>query len=199
MKGHITVDETDFERGAAEGKKNGTLLMFHLTIEIPDMEAFEKDPLRSGECQGWVKSETFGGQRPVEMGAFNLFVDEGPGSKEMRYRLWFSDAAGNPFTLVGFKTVKHDQAFDVWSDTTTLFTHVLSGHRDAASCFPETGSPEDIVASGIIIIWVRDFLRQLTTFRAGGGSMIGRMRALGRFGGIFMRQLAQVYLRKRSK
>jgi hypothetical protein len=38
---------------------------------------------------------------------------------------------GPPADLTGFKLVRDDAGFDVWKDTTTLFTHVLRGHVDA--------------------------------------------------------------------
>jgi cholesterol oxidase len=46
----------------------------------------------------------------------------------MLYRLWFRDGVGHPLTLTGFKLVP-TTGFDVWKDTTTLFTHVLRGPR----------------------------------------------------------------------
>jgi cholesterol oxidase len=93
--------------------------------------------------------------------------------------------------MTGFKLVKDDAGFDVWKDTTTLFTRVLQGHvaegdDDAAQ----------VIASGIIIIRARDFAKQLTTFRAGGPDLGTQLRALVKFGVIFVRQLAEAYLRK---
>ena len=109
----------------------------------------------------------------------------------MLYRLWFRDGVGHPLTMTGFKLVKDDAGFDVWKDTTTLFTRVLQGHvaegdDDAAT----------VIASGIIIIRARDFAKQLTTFRAGGPSIGNQVGALGKFGVIFVQQLAEAYLRK---
>ena len=53
------------------------------------------------------------------------------------------------------------------------------------------------VASGVLRIRVRDFAKQLTTFRAGGPSLGAQLGALVKFGWIFVGQLAQAYLRKR--
>jgi cholesterol oxidase len=206
MKGHVTLEETDFRRGAGQGRADGTFLMFHLTIEIPDIDAFHDDPLRRGTCQGYVGCEVLGGDLPVELGEFNLFVDQGrPSEKRMRYRLWFRDRAGHPLTLTGFKVVADHPGFDVWTDTSTLYTRVLRGHLEESDAFPSVLSPDapppsgpagDIVASGIITIWKRDFLRQLTTFRSSGPSWRARLSAVADFGAVFVRQLGQVYLRK---
>ena len=40
MKGHVSFGETDYERGAREGREAGTRLMFHLTIEVEDLDRF---------------------------------------------------------------------------------------------------------------------------------------------------------------
>ena len=206
MKGHVGLEETDFRRGAEQGRADGTFLMFHLTIEVPDIDAFHLDPMRRGTCQGWVGCEVLGGKLAVELGEFNLFVDqEDSSNKRMRYRLWFRDGAGHPLTLTGFKVVQDHAGFDVWTDTSTLYTRVLRGHLDAEDAFPDMLSPDaapptgpagDIVASGVITIWKRDFLRQLTTFRASGPSWRARLSAVGAFGAVFVRQLGQVYLRR---
>lgn len=191
MKGFVTLEETDYEAGAAQGRTDGTRCMFHLTIEIPDVDAFRTDPLRRGTCQGWVDCEVLGGKLLVERGDFQLFVDDvdDAGRRWMRYRLWFRDAAGHPLTLVGVKDVHDDAGFDVWTDTSTLYTRILAGHVE-----PDGDADARVVAAGIITIWMRDFARQLTTFRASGPTIGDRIRGLRLFVGVFLRQLKQVYV-----
>jgi hypothetical protein len=192
MKGYITFGESDYERGAREGPKSGTRLMFHLTIELDDLDRFAADPRREAKAEGWVGCDALGGKLPVEKGDFNLFVDdEDPATKRMLYRLFFRDSVGHPVTLSGYKVVRNDPSADVWPDTTTLYTRVLQGHVSEAD---ENGA--QVVASGIIRISPLDFLKQLTTFRAGGPSPISRAAALGRFGALFLGQLWQVYGRR---
>jgi cholesterol oxidase len=106
----------------------------------------------------------------------------------MLYRLYFADGAGQPLTLSGFKLVKDDPGLDLWSDTSTLYTRILRGHVDAAA------EPEaEIVASGIINIYLLDFARQLTTFRTRGGSAVEQARALTAFGKLFLGKLWDTY------
>jgi cholesterol oxidase len=195
MKGFITLDESDHETGARLGRTAGTRCMFHLTIQINDVDAFQDDPVRRGTCQGWVDCDVLGGKRLVERGDFQLFVDDDddPGRRWMRYRLWFRDAAGHPLTLVGFKDVHDDAGFDVWTDTSTLFTRILAGHVE-----PDDDAEARVVAAGILTIWMRDFARQLTTFRASGPTIADRFRGLGLFVGVFLRQLKQVYVSRRK-
>lgn len=195
MLGHITLGETDFARGAQAEREGSADFKFHLTIEVADMAAFSRDPLRPAGAAGWVHCDALGGQLPVVNGWFNLFVDQDqPGVKHMLYRLWFYDGVGHPLTMTGFKLVANDAGFDLWKDTTTLFTRVLRGHVGESE-----EERADIVGSGIIIIRMRDFAKQLTTFRSTGPGLGAQVGALLKFGVIFVQQLAQVYLRRGSK
>ena len=192
MLGHVTFGESDFARGAQTGRDGSEFLKFHLTIEVADMERFSTDPMRQAGAVGYLQCDALGGKLPVEKGVFNLFVDSGPGVKKMLYRLWFRDGVGHPLTLTGYKLVENDAGFDLWKDTTTLFTKVLQGHVE------ESGdATAELVASGILRIRVQDFAKQLTTFRAGGAGGVGaKLGGLIKFGVIFVGQLAEVYLRK---
>lgn len=191
MLGHVTFGERDYGRGALPERPGAGPLKFHLTIEMEDMERFAADPQRKADARGWLHCDDLGGRLPVERGVFNLFVDTEPGVKHMLYRLWFRDSVGHPLTMTGFKLVRDDAGFDVWRDTTTLFTRVVRGHVEA-----DAEDAAEVVASGVLRIRVRDFARQLTTFRAGGAGAGARLRALVRFGWIFLGQLADAYLRK---
>jgi hypothetical protein len=192
MLGHVTFGETDFARGAVAEREGSEFLKFHLTIEVADMARFSEDPMRHAGAVGYLQCDALGGRLPVERGDFNLFVDSGPGVKRMLYRLWFRDGVGHPLTLTGYKLVEDDAGFDLWKDTTTLFTKVLKGHVEEG----EDGDAE-LVASGILRIRVQDFAKQLTTFRAGGtGGLGAKLGGLLQFGVIFVGQLAEVYLRK---
>jgi cholesterol oxidase len=192
MLGHVTFGETDFARGAQTGRDGSEFLKFHLTIEVADMERFSTDPMRQAGAVGYLQCDALGGRLPVEKGVFNLFVDSGPGVKRMLYRLWFRDGVGHPLTMTGYKLVENDAGFDLWKDTTTLFTKVLKGHVEESA-----DSTAELVASGILRIRVQDFAKQMTTFRAGGSGGIGaKLGGLIKFGVIFVGQLAEVYLRK---
>jgi hypothetical protein len=191
MLGHVTFGETDPARGSSPERDGSGALMFHLTIEVDDIARFSVDPTREATAVGFLRCDALGGTLPVERGVFNLFVDSAPGTKRMLYRLWFRDGVGHPLTMSGFKLVENDAGFDLWKDTTTLFTQVLKGHVE------EGGDAEaEVVASGILRIRMRDFAKQMTTFRAGGPDLGSKLGALTKFGVIFVGQLAEVYLRK---
>jgi predicted acylesterase/phospholipase RssA len=192
MKGYVTLDETDHDAGFREGRKSGTFLMFHLTIEVDGVENFVSDPEREATAKGYVRCEALGGKLPVERGVFNLFVyEEDPSRRRMLYRLFFRDGDGRPLTLSGFKVVEDDPGSDLWTDTTTLFTRILRGHVK-----PEDEPQAQIVASGIINIHLLDFLKQLTTFRTEGPTPAEKASALTRFGKLFLGDLWGVYARR---
>jgi cholesterol oxidase len=189
MKGYVTFGELDYRRGFEQGKRDKTFLMFHLTITADDVDRFVADPEHEGQAIGWVECEALGGRLPVEHGVFNLFVDGlDPTLKNMRYRLYFADGAGNPLTMRGHKDVRDDPGLDLWSDTSTLYTSVLRGHVPA-----DEDETAEVSASGIITIHLVDFARQLTTFRAQGPTPADRSRAMSRFGALFLGQLWELY------
>jgi hypothetical protein len=76
MKGHVSFGEPDYGRGAREGRESKTRLMFHLTIEVEDLDLFEVDREHEAKAAGWVVCEALGGRLPVERGVFNLLVAE---------------------------------------------------------------------------------------------------------------------------
>jgi cholesterol oxidase len=193
MLGHVTFGELDFARGAQPQRDGSASFKFHLTIEVEDIDDFQTNPLRPAGARGWVQCDALGGRLPVVKGWFNLFVDVEPGVKHMLYRLWFYDSVGHPLTMTGFKLVKNDAGFDVWKDTTTLFTRVLRGHVG------EHDPADDVVASGIIVIRARDFAKQLTTFRSTAPSAGRGVKALVQFGVVFVKQLAEAYLRRKPR
>ncbi|MEA2273070.1 MAG: cholesterol oxidase [Solirubrobacteraceae bacterium] len=187
MKGFVAFGEDDFDRGFRAGRESKTALMFHLTITAEDIERFVADRDHFATAEGYVESDALGGRLPVTRGDCNLFVDQHKDrpSKRMLYRLHFADGTGRPLTLTGFKVVEDDPGFDAWRDTTTLFTRVLEGHVE-----PTDDGTAEVVATGIIHIHVRDFAKQLTTFRVHPAA---RVDALGRFGALFAGDLWDVY------
>lgn len=187
MTGHITLGETDPERGYAQGRADDTRFTFRLTISTDDVDRFVRDPAHLGTARGWVECDDLGGRLPVEAGWFNLFVAESPRVRTMRYRLWFTDAVGHALTLRAHKTVTDDPGADAWADTTTLYTQILVGHVEADD------TEATVTAAGVLRIRPLDFARQLTTFRTKGRSLRARGSGMATFGGFFMGQLWRTY------
>ncbi len=189
MKGFVKAGQTDPQAGYDEGRAAGTRLDVSLTIRMDDADAFITDPAHTARIEGTVSSPLVGGIRPVRQGTFNLLVhDTDPRRKEMRYRIFCNDDQDRPVTIHGVKQVEHDNGFDLWQDTTTLFCHLYEGTIDADG---EAGAT--VRGAGIIRIEPLDFLAQLTTFRADGGTLASRTSAMARFGALFMGKLWDVY------
>jgi predicted acylesterase/phospholipase RssA len=191
MKGFAAAGETDPEKGHKKGKDAGTKLDVKLTIKIADADQFVTDPAHQASVEGTITSPLVGGTRAVERGTFNLFVHStDPRKKQMKYRLLCKDSNNAQVTLSGVKIVENDGGgFDALRDTTTLFVKLFEG--DVASEAAEAGAT--LRAVGIIRIEFLDFLQQMTTFRAEGPSIAAELQALGRFGGLFMGKLWDVY------
>lgn len=192
MKGYVGLGEADFQRGFDLGRDRKTFLHCHLTIKVDGVNRFITNPDHEARVEGTVFCEELGGERPIEDGVFNLFVNEKDYTeKRMLYRLHFRDGAGNPLTLSGFKEIRDDPGLDVWSDTSTLYTRI---YRGTVTAEQEAGA--EVVAAGIIRIAMFDFLKQLTTFRVEAPTLADRTAALGRFGAMFLGKLWDVYARE---
>ncbi len=186
MRGFITFGEDDYDKGFRAGKKSKTKCMFHLTITMDDIERFVAEPAHQGTAAGYLECDALGGKLPVIQGWFNVFVDDdedGEERKLMKYRLWLEDGEGHPITFNGYKEAKDDPGFDVWTDTTTLFSHVMAGHVAPGPADEVGDEGEQIIATGILHVLPADFAVQMTTFRVDPAH---RVDALGRFGGLFL-------------
>lgn len=187
MRGFITFGEDDYDKGFRQGKKAKTACMFHVTVHMTDVERFMMDPSHPGTITGHVQCDALGGKLEVQQGWFNLFVDGNAGGekhKYMRYRLLIADGEGHPITLNGYKDVHDDRGFDVWSDTTTLFTRILAGHVTVDH------DDDEVVATGILHVLPQDFAVQMTTFRVDPAH---RVDAIGRFGALFAGSLWEAF------
>lgn len=194
MAGHVGIGESDYRKGQRRGRVEDTDLMFRLTITVDDLARFVVDPDHLARAEGYVVCEALGGQLPVERGRFNLFVNQDdPADKRMLYELWFRDGSGRPLTLVGHKVIHDHPGWDLWTDTTTLFTRVLDGHVPLAEA---EGGGATVVAAGIIRISPLAFARQLTTFRSTAPGPFGPIAGLVRFGRLFIGSLWDVYARE---
>jgi cholesterol oxidase len=191
MIGAFTFGESDYQAGYANGLSGGRGLMFRLTIATDDVDTFIADRDHLAVAQGYVESDVLGGRRSVAAGAFNLFVEEGPRTRHMLYRLYFSDATGRPLTLAGYKDVRPGAITKVWPETSTLYVRVLAGHVPVTD--GGAALTEGIVGSGILHIRPLDFAWQLTTFRTSGPNLKGELHALDAFGRVFVGELWQVF------
>jgi hypothetical protein len=176
MHGPVALGAADPEGGAAAA--NAADLAVHCDIAIDDVDRFAADPEHTGAITGSVDYEPFGGELPVTRGIFNLFAPGAPGEKVMEYRLAFVHD-GSPYFLAGRKHVHDDPGFDVWKDTTTLYTVVHEGDDES----------DPVAAAGLLSLDAEALTRMLATMRSHGGEL----EPVIAFGKLFLGSLWETY------
>lgn len=187
MTGGFSLDATDPEEGCRLGRRNGTELAMHAAVSIDDIERFVAERTHSGQLTGTIDFEPMGTGMAAQTGVFNLFFpDEDPKMKLMVYELGF-ECNGKPFYLAGKKQVRDEPGFDLWSDTTTLFTQLHAGHD-------KTGA---VVGAGILTLGVTDLIKLVSTIQVTGtDSNRDKVRTIGAFGRFFMGELWDTYAKR---
>jgi len=176
MSGPVALGASDPEAGAAD--PSAAKLAVHCEIAIDDIDRFVDDRDHTGSITGSVEYEPFGGTLPVTSGIFNLFSPGGPNERLMQYRLAF-EHDGKPYFLDGRKHVHDDPGFDVWKDTTTLYTVLHEGSDDSGP----------VVGAGILGLGVEALARMMSTMR----STDDGLEPLVKFGKVFLGSLWETY------
>ncbi len=188
MAGDFALGDTDPKApGGAAGERSE--LAIHVTVHIDDIDRFIADAEHAGRLTGHVSSSLFGGDVPATHGVFNLFSPtHDPELTLMVYELAFRHG-GEAYYLAGRKEVRDDSGFDLWSDTTTLFTTLHSG-SDA------TGP---VVGAGVLRLGAGELLKLVRSMRATNSGSLGESaRVIERFGSFFLRSLWTSYGPKRN-
>ena len=171
MEGWFALGAATPEAGAAKGKQAGTKLAMHARVTIDDVDRFITVAEHPGGLIGTIDFPPLGMGLEASSGVFQLF-SPGPGqnSRRMVYELAFT-ADGKPYYLAGEKRVQHDTGFDMWKDTTTLYTLLYEGSD-------KTGK---IAGGGILSLGVRELLALLSTFKPINGGNLATVNSFGRF------------------
>jgi hypothetical protein len=186
MSGGFALGERDPVAGKKRGRADGTELAMHATVHLRDVRRFAADPAHPGTLGGHIDFEPFGRHIPATGGVFNLFSPtDNPKLKLMVYELAFS-YEGKPYYLAGKKEVHDDPGFDLWKDTTTLYTTLHEGSSN--------GGP--VVGAGVLRLGVADLTNLVSTMRATGSrGVIESAEAIAIFGRLFMGELWDSYAR----
>lgn len=186
MQGSFAMGVTEPEAGAEEGARSSSELAMHATITIDDMTQFIADPDHGGHIVGTVDFAPLGIGLVAEHGVFNLFSPaDAPDTKHMIYELAF-EAEGQAYYLAGRKVVRNDKPFDLWSDTTTLYTTLHEG----------TGKDGPVVGAGVLSLSPVALAKLLGTVRAINTSdAADKARVIAQFGQFFSGQLFDSYMR----
>jgi cholesterol oxidase len=180
MKGFFTVGEKDdFKQGAENGKKVNSSLEFTLTILAEDVDEFVENPQHQAGMAGSVIAPHISAKpMAVSEGRFNLFVKDATNAdqKYMQYQMKLHTAEGKTYFFKGFKDVRDDPGFDMWSDLSTLFITIFDGENESAP----------ILGKGILHIEMADFAKQITTMKAlNTKGIVNKSKGLLEFGKLF--------------
>ena len=187
MSGGFALGETDPQTGERKGKDADTVLSMHSTIDIRDLNRFIADPDHTASMTGHINFAPFGENITAKSGVFNLFFpSDSPNLKFMIYELAF-EHEGQDYYLVGNKEVRDDPGFDLWKDTTTLYTQL---HKGADKTGP-------VVGAGILSLGPVELMRLVSTMRATNAKSIREQtEAVLEFGRFFMGELWDTYARR---
>lgn len=183
MKGPFTEGESDPTVGANSPARSE--LAMHATVTVRDLDRFVADPVHSGEIIGAIDFEPLGIGMPTGQGVFRLFAPGGePGTTYMVYELPFTHE-GQDYYLAGRKEVRDDPGFDLWSDTTTLYTRL---HRGTDPSGP-------VIGAGVLSLTAAEFAKVMASVRAlDASSPVESAALIARFGKFFAGQLWTSYV-----
>ncbi len=193
FSGRLAFGQADFNQAMLPSQ--GEPVTAGLTVVIADLARFlaaqadggirDPEALPAAVTEGYVRCATFGGELRVRAGTFRAFVPTEQTEPRdalhlrMRYDLELDGPGGRTYALEGFKLVENDPGYDSWSDTTTLFIRIHDG--------------DQLMATGVMQISPRAFIRQLTTFRATGPTLPARLRACARYQAYFAGSVVRTY------
>lgn len=185
MAGPFALGETDPRAGEERGKREACALRMHASIAIDDIHRFCDEPDHCGMLTGRIDFTPFGTNLQAETGVFNLFSpSDDSNTKLMIYEIGFRHQQQD-YYVAGKKLVRDDTGFDLWSDTTTLFTTLHRG-RDKSG---------PVIGAGILRLSLRELTRLVRTMTVPGAQNIEeKLACLSRFGRFFLGSLWDNYI-----
>jgi hypothetical protein len=184
MAGGFALGTKEPKQGSSQGKHKGFELAMHAQVDIDDIDLFVTESEHPGRLSGSIDFFPMGMGMQAHSGVFNLFYPaEDPAMKLMVYELGFN-FKGQEYYLAGKKEVRDDPGFDLWSDTTTLYTQLHEG----------TDKSGPVIGSGILTLGVKDLLKLVSTIKVTHtDSATEKVKAVAKFGQFFMGELWDTY------
>jgi cholesterol oxidase len=184
MSGHLAFGETDPVRGARSIRRSLATLVVDVTL--PDPGRFETDPKHSGALRATLDCPHLGQRLVGASGSFRVTVRrQGSRVRRLTYEV-SAELDSAEWTLLGYKEVRNEAAFDLWTETTTLYT-VLRHRRASAE--------SETVAAGILNVGAAEFTRVMRGVRPIGLEEGGDGTALVRkFGELYAGDLWTRYV-----
>lgn len=185
MSGGFSLNQTDPEAGAKAGKSQPLTMRGAITID--DLDAFIADPEHLGQLDVRMDWAPFGTDIPAPGGVFNLFSPTGDPKLKLMVYEWGMTHDNKSYYFAGQKNVQVHPLFDVWKDTTTLYTTLHEGED-------KTGQ---VVGAGILELTPGELVKMVGTFTALNANSVGEsLKATTEFGRFFLGELWDTYIRK---
>ncbi|WP_299083095.1 hypothetical protein [uncultured Paraglaciecola sp.] len=189
MSGGFCLGTNEPKQGNSLGKQKGFELAMHAQVDIDDIDHFTDDAAHAGRLSGSIDFAPLGTNMCAHTGVFNLFYpDSQPNMKLMIYELGFNHQ-GQEYYLAGKKEVRDDPGFDLWTDTTTLFTQLHQGVDKQAQ----------IIGAGVLSLGVKDLLKLVSTVTVlNAQSSTDKAATVAKFGKFFMGELWESYVQSKG-
>jgi cholesterol oxidase len=179
MTGHLAFGETDPVVGARSIRRSQATLVVDVTL--PDPGRFEMDPGHSGVLHATLDCPHLGQRLERAPGSFRVAVRRaGRRARRLTYEVKAELDSGE-WALLGYKEVRNEAPYDLWTETTTLYT--VLRHRGP-------GAESETVAAGILNVGAAEFTRVMRSVRPIGLDEGGDGTALLRkFGELYAGEL----------
>jgi hypothetical protein len=129
----------------------------------------------------------FGSDIPAPGGVFNLFSPSGDPKLKLMVYEWPVTHQGKSYYFAGQKNVEVHPLFDLWKDTTTLYTTLHEGQD-------KTGK---VVGAGILELTPAELMKMTGTFTAlNAANAADSLRATTSFGRFFLGELWDTYIKR---
>ena len=195
--GESCLGTVDDRAVATEAHRRNSPVLARLTAPerlhiIPfgfDLDRFVQDPNHNGSLAGTIDFAPLALAMPTGEGVFRLFAPADEAATTlMVYELPF-EHAGQAYYLAGAKKIHDDPGFDLWSDSTTLYTRLFKGS--------DTTGP--VIGAGVLRLDAVAFAQVTASIRAvDASSPVEAARLIAQFGGFFARELWKSYAGKPS-
>ncbi|MFT4995275.1 MAG: hypothetical protein ACI965_002324 [Paraglaciecola sp.] len=186
MAGGFSLNADEPKQGSALGKHNGFGLAMHAQVDIDDIDKFVAHSDHPGRLSGTIDFIPMAMGMVAHSGVFNLFYPTAePATKLMVYELGFHHE-GEEYYLAGKKEVRDDPGFDLWADTTTLYTELHKG----------TDKLAPVIGAGILTLGLSDLLKLVSTIKIlNTTSNMDKVATISKFGSFFMGELWDSYVK----
>lgn len=166
---------------------------FTLTVKVPDLESFIKNPSQTIPTEGRMTDFRFKNLINFDEGSFKLVSRPEVSSdlctaQEMHYTMFMTDDEGKKWTFFGFKELLKEDSFKMWAQTTTLYFYIWSGHSNF-----ESFGVKDVQGVGELKISTQDFIKQLLSFKTNDKSFLDEKKSIASFMQCFAENLWTAY------